>query len=103
MTSDIANIITDYRERCARQLQGAVPDSAEYIAYDTILQTFDQNQTGEPSYRFLRIYGTLISQAEIKGAHPLAPNELRVNTAKACGIMRKWAEDFKKATGHTGI
>jgi len=102
MTPNHAKIITDYRERCARLLQGSAPDSAEYIAYSRILQAFDENQIGEPDFRSIKAVALLVSQANNMNVHPLAPPELKERMAKAHKIVTKWRKDFQRDAGHTG-
>ncbi len=103
MTSNLAHIITDYRERCAQHLQSATPDSDEDRAYSRILRVFDQNLTGELGDRSFRIAQALAFEANSIEALPLAPREVHAQAARVRKIVTKWAEDFKRDAGHSGL
>lgn len=103
MTSDLAHIIADYRERCAQHLQSATPDSDEHLTYSRILKVFDQNQAGEPGDRSRSLVQALAFEANSRGALPMAPREIHEQAARVRRIVTQWAEDFKRDTGHSWI
>lgn len=103
MASDIAKIISEYRERCAQRLQGAAPGSEEDLAYTRILRAFDQNQTGEPFERSAKIALALAFEANSIQALRLAPRETHEQAARVRRIVSQWAEDFKRDTGHSDL
>ena len=103
MATNFAEVIGEYQTRCEQLLKDAIPDSAEYHAYSTILQVFDQNQTGEPGDRALAISMALGGKAV--GMKPVygVPPEVCTMVAKARSIVEKWTQDFRRDTGLSAI
>lgn len=87
MSKDFARIIADYRERSARLLQEAEPNSTQQYAYSHILQVFDQSIAGSPNEQVVVIPPTLKHLSRLL-SHP-----------EARSIVREWAESFARDTG----
>ena len=94
MASNVNPIISDYQTRCTRLLNFADPSSAEYLAYSSILQALDQDQTAPPDRRVISIATALSEYSRVTSALDMGPPEAHAAAKKAREIIRKWALDF---------
>ena len=92
MATDLASIISSYREKCARLLLDEKPDSAEYHAFNTMLSVFEgQDALGSTIY--------LDTYAHTIAANKFAPPEMHAKAREARAVVRQWTLDFKRDTG----
>jgi hypothetical protein len=87
MSNNFVNLIVDYRERCALQLQEAKPSSAEENAYQQMLWVFDQDPEEPLGTRVLLISGKLMGLYRALSE----PTILR--------IVKEWADNFIRDAG----
>lgn len=93
---EFSTLVAKYQMECENLLKEANPDSAEHLAYQTVLNAFEQEKARDE----LSFLASILKTAKGINALPLAPAESHARTARAREIATTFVRSFIHETGH---
>jgi hypothetical protein len=96
---DFPAIVAKYRTKCEKLLKEAAPDGAEHLAYEKVLDAFEQSKARDE----ISFISSVLMTAKGIDVLELAPAELHTRANRAREIAITFVKDFIHETGHEAL